>query len=657
MRAKYSCVVAVVALLLFSNAGVQGQQSSKDPGIQELKEQITKLQSIEANEALSADVKAINRRFLEQRRTQLRGLLQKTIDDLRNYRAMAGSILTADEIKVLETTIAEHQNELESQQAGTSSVAQAASGNEHAAVAQSVSAQSGSAVNPVSSLISATSESEHAATKSVSAPPASGNGNVPVARSVSGPPAAILLPAAAIAAQDFVPKGSDPSGTDAVRADIRNQLISLIREVSRAANANERKAAIDITANPQLYAELLSNALLPRDEFIRDLEAARIDKQVGGGSGNAGSTTLVTKGGTPAIIGFAVENGGLTRTVDGTTITLRGNPIGMIEALQKKGFLTSYQDDSASARLLRKLSFSASFDTSRGDTPGTFFANRQQLSGYSLRYEFKNDRDPRNEKYKTQWETLVRDHAQEVANDLSRIQRFFDTHPTYNSWLEKAKEAVATAASADLPSVVTRQFEALQEIEIPDELRAMLESFRTDFTSYRGERSKLLEIVANAPIFTFEYVNSRRPGLIDTSNFKFIAETGLFKGKGDLTYNGSFTLFNANPGPGMKRLRDFDNSLRLDIPLGDVRKVGNFVLTFAGQYKRLTENEMPGMDNEGDIASGQLLFTVPIKGTGFKIPFSVSFANRTEFVKEKEVRGNFGFTLDLDALFAKLKPF
>jgi hypothetical protein len=651
MRDKYSCFVATAILLLFLAAGAPGQDPSTGLTARELKEQIAKLQSIEANEAMGADVKALNHRFLEQRWRQLRALLRKNVEELRSYRAQAGAALTADEVKFLDATIAETEQELGVQSAGP--------------VQTPAVSESTRASVPRSAVVAASSRNENVARAEVEGPDSPSDGPSLASRAQPFSPASFSGPL--FPTQDLALKGSDANSNDVIKEDIRRQLGAVIREISRAHSdagttlQQARKAAFDITGNPQLYAQLLSliltNEMLPRDEFIRDIEAARIDKQVGGPPGNAGSTTLVTKGGTPAIIGFAVENGGLTRTVDGTTVTLRGNPLGMVEALQKKGFVTSYQDDSESARLLRKLSFSASFDTSRGDTPGTFLANRQQLSGYSFRYEFKNDRDPRNQKYKAAWEDLVRNHVQQVANDLSWIQRLFDTHPAYSAWLTAAKEAVANASDQDLANVVTLQFESLQQISIPPDLAAKLESFRTDFNAYRGGRSKLLEIIAKAPIFTFEYVNSRRPGLIDTSNFKIIAETGLFKGKGDLTYNGSFTLFNSKPGVGMKRMRDFDNSVRLDIPLGDVRKVGNFVLTFAGQYKRLTEDELPGLNNRGDIASGQLLFTIPLKGTGFKIPVSLSFANRTELLKEKEVRGNFGFTFDLDSIFAKFKPF
>lgn len=647
MSTKWLGILVIAATLLFGNINAQGQETAREPSISELKEQIAKLLSIDRDETVPADVKSINRQFLEQRRGQLRLLLQKNIEGLRSYRAKAGSVLTAEETKVIERSISEWQADLDSQQAQLP--------------------QAPTLTQPVSS----------PATSTVPAIDGNGSGNGSTtlnnsSGSTLGPSMTAHAAAPPAPGQDLVPKGSDPAGTDVVRDDVRRQLAAVVREVSGAQAvpgvrtlAQARKEAFDITANPQLYAELialiLTNKMLPRDDFIRDIETARIDKQVGGGETNAGSTSLVTKGGTPAILGFAVENGALSRNVDGTTVTFRGNPVGLVEALQKKGFVPSFEDDSESAKLLRKLSFSLSFDTSRGASPGTLLANRQQLSGYSLRYEFKNDRDPRNHKYKTQWESLVTDHAQKVANDIGRVMRFLDTHPAYRSWLTSAKEAVGGASNAELADVITQQFDGLQAIEIPAELAALVESFSTDFTAYRGHRSKLLEIVAQAPIFTFEYVNARRPGLIDTSNLKFIAETGLFKGKGDLTYNGSLTFFNANPGPGMKRIRDFDNSLRLDVPLGDVRKIGNFVLTFAGQYKRLMENDMTStngvMNIKGDIATGQVLFTIPVKGSGFKIPLSFTFANRTELVKEREVRGNFGFTFDLDALFAKFKPF
>jgi hypothetical protein len=131
----------------------------------------------------------------------------------------------------------------------------------------------------------------------------------------------------------------------------------------------------------------------------------------------------------------------------------------------------------------------------------------------------------------------------------------------------------------------------------------------------------------------------------------------------DFTFNASLTMFDnlgalrnfvrLNPIlPQPRRIRDFQFAGQFDIPLGDVRDFGHFVLFGAGRYERLLENASTDVgivlpNTKGDIGYFQLGVKVPIKGTGFKIPFSVTFANRTELVKEKTIRGNIGFTLGI----------
>ncbi len=44
-----------------------------------------------------------------------------------------------------------------------------------------------------------------------------------------------------------------------------------------------------------------------------------------------------------------------------------------------------------------------------------------------------------------------------------------------------------------------------------------------------------------------------------------------------------------------------------------------------------------------------------VKGSGVKVPVSFTLANRTELIKEKEVRGTIGVTFDFDSLFSKPK--
>jgi hypothetical protein len=73
--------------------------------ISTLKDQIQKLESIAGDITLPEDVRTLNRTFLLERQTQLRALLQKRIEYLRQYKASAGSVLTANEQKLIDNSI------------------------------------------------------------------------------------------------------------------------------------------------------------------------------------------------------------------------------------------------------------------------------------------------------------------------------------------------------------------------------------------------------------------------------------------------------------------------------------------------------------------------------------------------------------------------
>ena len=61
-------------------------------------------------------------------------------------------------------------------------------------------------------------------------------------------------------------------------------------------------------------------------------------------------------------------------------------------------------------------------------------------------------------------------------------------------------------------------------------------------------------------------------------------------------------------------------------------------------------------NTRGTTTVGQLKLTVPTKGAGIRIPLSVTWANRTDLIKEKVVRANVGVSYDLDSVFARFKP-
>jgi len=143
--------------------------------------------------------------------------------------------------------------------------------------------------------------------------------------------------------------------------------------------------------------------------LLQQFEDERADKQVGATSSASGTTTLVSKGTVPKIIGVAVENGAVTQSQSGTTVTFRSNVGGAIRAAADKGFFDLRPDNDPALNLLSRLSFSASFDTSRGigSESNTFTGETQQLSQWTGRLEIVNRRDVQGKEAMAKWQARV----------------------------------------------------------------------------------------------------------------------------------------------------------------------------------------------------------------------------------------------------------
>jgi hypothetical protein len=437
---------------------------------------------------------------------------------------------------------------------------------------------------------------------------------------------------------------------------------------------------------PVLISKLLkANATESYVSFVTEAQEARTDQQVGAGSSSSGTTSLTVKGGVPYLFGLAVENGAATQSQSDTTITYRVNPGGLITLLSKKGFITGFQqsENDPALKFLRKTSLGFTFDTSRGAQPGVFTGDKQQLSAFSARVEFVNDRDPRLPKYARTWETFVATELVKLGNAASEAtlalndvghasekETFKD--PALQAWLNQTNTAITDAltkagagADVDLVAAVIRERADLVPVDLVSaDTKDAITHFAKAYSDYTARKNDLLNQIARGKVFTLEYTNNRGVNAPDTSNFNFIAATGT-GARIDLTANGSFTFFNKLPGPSVTtprpgRIRDFQFAGQLMAPF----KVGESQIDFwfSGRYERLLADAStlagPTLPNtKGDIAVGQIGLNIPIKGLGIKFPVSVTFANRTELIREKEVRGNIGFTMNWDTLFSKLKPF
>jgi hypothetical protein len=423
--------------------------------------------------------------------------------------------------------------------------------------------------------------------------------------------------------------------------------------------------------------------------FVTDSQDNRVDQQIGAGPTSNSSTSLVSKGGIPYLFAFAVENGAVEQFQKDTELTFRFNPAGVINMFANNGFITGLQgtENDPVLKFLRKTSIGLTFDTSRGDTPGTFTGNRQQLSQVQARVEFVNERDPRHKKYMVDWEKLVADEGVKLAEAIATVTEHTTDYndprsgqrdiafkdPPLQAWLLKTQEKVA-AVDTDLvgverinaiAKVISEEADQLPIDLVSKETVDAITAFAEKSKTYIDKKNELFDKIAKGKIYTLDYSNRREVNAPDTSTFNFIAATGTGNRIG-LTVNGSFTFFHQRPAalsltsPRPGRFRDFQFAGQIDIPftVGETQ----FDFWFSGRYERLLEDAttfagtaIPG--TKGDIAFGQFGLNIPIPGLGIKFPVSFTFANRTELVKEKEIRGNFGFTFNWDTLFSKLKPF
>ena len=464
------------------------------------------------------------------------------------------------------------------------------------------------------------------------------------------------------------------------------ELVNRIVQVKKKGSTDLRND-LDNVVDPRPNTELIVDAILINHDanspdknkiagtFVSMVEESRVDKQVGAESSGSGTTSLTSKGNVPEILGLAVENGALTQSKSGTAVTFSGNPVGIIKAMGDRGYLQGYTDDDPLTRRIRDFSFSLTFDTSRGNNQGTLTGDLQQVSSYSFRYAIVNHRDPRSRIYGGKWLALAEGPGRVASNEQNEISAALNDPkrtPDFPKWVKSTKDAVfqivnaASPANEDLAGEVEQVLEKQLFVElnqdVPNDVLGSMAVYAKSESQFLVDRKAILDLASKGAIVTFEYTNNRRVNAPDLSNFKLIAE-GNSGNKIDLTGNVAFEVLSQIPRsePKANRLQDVQASAEVDIRTGQVVRLGSVVLSLSGMYERILNNTIASTgvvtpNTTGDLAIGQFKVTIPVKGSGVKIPLSFSVANRTDLIKETDVRGNFGFTFDLDSIFGKVNP-
>jgi hypothetical protein len=441
----------------------------------------------------------------------------------------------------------------------------------------------------------------------------------------------------------------------------------------RASEAQDMQE--DTAPRPSFAKDIDYIALVAREEglLLRALQVyaeERSDKQLGATSSASGTTTLVSKGTVPQILAFALENGAVSRTISGTTVTVRSNVGGAARALAGKGFFQLTPGEDPSLTLLSRLSFSASFDTSRGNDATTLTADRQQLSQWTGRLQIINQRDPQGSSALGRWRARLAPLQTTVSRATLRLSQALERDSAVQDWLAATTSAVTTAKTTpankppgqqvmDIEAALRAREAIFPPIgQLQPETRLALDEYERSTSAFVKERHEVLSALASGALVSIEYTNDRPVRAPLTSNIRLVGEVG---GTVDLTGNASMTFFDQKPVGVTSSVRDAQFSGQLDVKFGSADSVGAFVFSVAAKYLYQFENSFNDdgfmvPSTKGATAIGQFKLLVPVKGSGVKIPVSVTLANRTELIKESVVRANVGITYDLDPVFALFRP-
>ena len=190
----------------------------------------------------------------------------------------------------------------------------------------------------------------------------------------------------------------------------------------------------------------------------------------------------------------------------------------------------------------------------------------------------------------------------------------------------------------------------------------------TALRTFEAARTSWFDELQQRLVVAIEVVRVRPAAGPGTWTPRLVAEGRPGRTSWDLTANAAFTYQDAGtsfvPLPvETEGLREIQFAAQAERALGKAPAcldegsgVGRPVLAIEYLSRRLFDAAVvhfAGHDfsvAEGWIHAAQVRITIPVKGSGVKVPLSLSVANRTELLREKTVRAHLGVTFDLDVL-------
>lgn len=402
-------------------------------------------------------------------------------------------------------------------------------------------------------------------------------------------------------------------------------------------------------------------------------------------SGGETSTTIVDPSSTPSLVGLAMNLAGLPSSAEGdddSAVSVTLNAYSFRAAFEGKDPMDP--EFYLKNEKWRDLSFTLGYDDEpvAEDSEET---QRAQIVG--LKYLLIDNRKP--SKQTTQLGIIQQQLATTTKAFtvlLNRLQEFILSQPEVRNDLRAAYETQLNnqaLSAADIQATVgsapfiahpnapiTTSWKPEQIIfytnfrnslfganftttlsnlspKVTEELEAIVESEIDSFVLLEETTQKALAKINQAPQFSVSLTSRQRTEGSDDFSGQLIYDQGI-GGRANLTLNGSYD-YKDNKGED-EDVHGERIAAQLSFDLAPRR-------TIAGRdpFHSSISVEAKRMSGEEDILKGQVKLVIPVLD-GVELPLSVTFANRTELIEEEDVRGHFGFTLDIARLVDAFKP-
>jgi hypothetical protein len=468
----------------------------------------------------------------------------------------------------------------------------------------------------------------------------------------------------------------------------------------------------------QIESDIKGKLAQQAQAALQTISTSAANNQAGGGPTANGSTNLVSKPTTTDFISLAAESGAFTDTVNGTTMTLQANALGLTKYFANRPVFERWA--SRYADTIQPLTFTVTLNVAQ-TAPSTATAavsanpatpisitsillptNNASFSSFGVNYAVYRPYNPQDKNFLANWKKALATNQSALDSATKAIEAVIS-----KLFTDQISTSIATQTSADLSqwhkdgadaekandfnkfvlaySKYEDAFYNAVLLSSPDAPKEVLQAQQA-IDAFTQVVYTVLDQARGKPLATLSYLYSAPPDKPATHNVTAVISY-LFKGNdpqkrtpltgAQLTSNFTTSIYASVPtGAAYGRLRDFQLSGEFDKPFGGTpaEPRGTWSLAGYGQYQydptvlNITAgNLVPGtnialpgnaqvlLGTAGWLGVAQGKLVINLK-QGLNIPIALKWSNKTDLLKGSDVRGQIGLSYDLSALSKLISP-